>query len=54
MPHYLVPNFLFQVTNLSGISIVTLSLETDKIISRQGTPVSPTAPVTFLYGTAFL
>ncbi|KAK4776337.1 hypothetical protein SAY86_005025 [Trapa natans] len=43
--------FGFTVTSLSSISIVTLILETDRIISRQGTSVSPIAPLTFLYDT---
>ncbi|XP_024025314.1 uncharacterized protein LOC21397720 isoform X2 [Morus notabilis] len=41
--------FGFLVENLSSISIVTLSLNSNLIISRQGTPVSPISPVTFLY-----
>ncbi|PKI59122.1 hypothetical protein CRG98_020488 [Punica granatum] len=43
--------FGFMVTNLSSISIVTVSLGTDTIISRQGASISPIAPVTFLYDT---
>lgn len=42
--------FYFQVKDLSQIAIVTVSLHANSIISRQGTPVSPLAPVTFLYG----
>ncbi|XP_040989710.1 uncharacterized protein LOC121237166 isoform X2 [Juglans microcarpa x Juglans regia] len=41
--------FGFLVANLSGIAIVTLSIDSNSIISRQSTPVSPIAPVTFLY-----
>ncbi|CAA6673081.1 unnamed protein product [Spirodela intermedia] len=37
------------VKNVSRIAIVSLSLEAMSIISRQGTPVSLTEPVTFLY-----
>ncbi|KAK7846551.1 hypothetical protein CFP56_007898 [Quercus suber] len=42
--------FGFMVANLSGMAIVTLSINSNSIISRQGTPVSQVAPVTFLYG----
>lgn len=41
--------FGFQVKNVSSLAIVTVSLDTDYIVSRYGTPVSPVAPVTFLY-----
>ncbi|XP_065633662.1 uncharacterized protein LOC112027250 [Quercus suber] len=45
--------FGFMVANLSGMAIVTLSINSNSIISRQGTPVSQVAPVTFLYGTIY-
>nr|XP_015882542.1 uncharacterized protein LOC107418369 isoform X2 [Ziziphus jujuba var. spinosa]XP_048322986.1 uncharacterized protein LOC107418369 isoform X2 [Ziziphus jujuba var. spinosa]XP_048322987.1 uncharacterized protein LOC107418369 isoform X2 [Ziziphus jujuba var. spinosa]XP_048322988.1 uncharacterized protein LOC107418369 isoform X2 [Ziziphus jujuba var. spinosa] len=41
--------FGFLVANVSNVSIVTVSLNSNPIISRQGTPVSPILPVTFLY-----
>ncbi|KGN64322.1 uncharacterized protein LOC101203522 isoform X2 [Cucumis sativus] len=41
--------FSFSVTNVSGIAIITVSLKPSSIISRQGNPVSPLPPVTFLY-----
>ncbi|XP_038894141.1 uncharacterized protein LOC120082862 isoform X2 [Benincasa hispida] len=41
--------FSFWVTNVSGIAIITVSLKPNSIISRQGNPVSPLPPVTFLY-----
>ncbi|XP_030493743.2 uncharacterized protein LOC115709712 isoform X1 [Cannabis sativa] len=41
--------FGFMVDDVSSNSIVTLSINPDIIISRQGTPVSPISPVTFLY-----
>ncbi|XAR72612.1 hypothetical protein NMG60_11019317 [Bertholletia excelsa] len=41
--------FGFMVADISNMSIVTVSLNTTLIISSQGTPVSPVAPVTFLY-----
>ncbi|KAE8709627.1 hypothetical protein F3Y22_tig00110328pilonHSYRG00010 [Hibiscus syriacus] len=42
--------FGFMVANISNIAIITISLNASSRISRQGTPVSPVAPVTFLYG----
>lgn len=42
-----------QVANVSRVAIVTMSLNSNLIISRQGTPVSPILPVTFLYGTTY-
>ncbi|KAF4362713.1 hypothetical protein G4B88_018331 [Cannabis sativa] len=42
--------FGFMVNDVSSNSIVTLSINPNIIISRQGTPVSPISPVTFLYG----
>ncbi|KAF5476777.1 hypothetical protein F2P56_003478 [Juglans regia] len=41
--------FGFLVANISGIAIVTLSIDSNLIVSRQKTPVSTIAPVTFLY-----
>ncbi|KAL4325881.1 hypothetical protein GQ457_11G033370 [Hibiscus cannabinus] len=41
--------FGFMVANISNIAIITISLDANSTISRQGTPVSPVAPVTFLY-----
>ncbi|CAN1149736.1 hypothetical protein LINPERPRIM_LOCUS18596 [Linum perenne] len=41
--------FGFKVVNVSAMSIVTVALHSDSIISRPGTPVSPIAPATFLY-----
>ncbi|XP_048329074.2 uncharacterized protein LOC125422293 isoform X4 [Ziziphus jujuba] len=41
--------FGFLVANVSNVAIVTVSLNSNPIISRQGTPVSPILPVTFLY-----
>ncbi|PON72223.1 Guanine nucleotide-binding protein, beta subunit [Parasponia andersonii] len=41
--------FGFMVEDISNIAIVTLSLNSNLIISRQGTPASPISPVTFLY-----
>lgn len=39
-----------QVANASSIAIITISLDTNSIISILGTPVSLIQPVTFLYG----
>ncbi|XVF54085.1 hypothetical protein PTKIN_Ptkin05aG0152700 [Pterospermum kingtungense] len=41
--------FGFQIANISDIAIITISLDPNSTISRQGTPVSPVSPVTFLY-----
>ncbi|XP_075660429.1 uncharacterized protein LOC142630329 isoform X1 [Castanea sativa] len=41
--------FGFMVANISSMAIVTLSINSNSIISRQGTPISQVAPVTFLY-----
>lgn len=41
--------FGFVVANISSIAIITISLSSNSIISRYGTPVSPIDPVTFLY-----
>lgn len=42
--------FGFQLVNISDIAIVTARLDSRLVFSRQGTPVSPIAPVTFLFG----
>lgn len=39
----------FQFINISSKAIVTVTLNSSLALSRQGTPVSPIAPVTFLY-----
>ncbi|KAL6281096.1 hypothetical protein ACE6H2_017977 [Prunus campanulata] len=41
--------FGFVVANMSSIAIITVSLNSNLIISRQGTPVSPISPATFLF-----
>ncbi|KAH6770632.1 transmembrane protein [Perilla frutescens var. hirtella] len=41
--------FGYQFTNVSDLAIVTLSLQSNLVISRQGTPVAPVSPITFLY-----
>eukprot|EP01018_Ginkgo_biloba_P009481 Gb_04485 [translate_table: standard] len=41
--------FGYVLKNLSNIAVVNINLETSSIISRQGTPISPTNPLTFLY-----
>ncbi|KAL7605511.1 hypothetical protein Lser_V15G17248 [Lactuca serriola] len=41
--------FGFQLVNISDIAIVTARLDSRLVFSRQGTPVSPIAPVTFLF-----
>jgi hypothetical protein len=43
-----------QVANISDMAIVTLSIDSNSIISLQGTPVSAIAPVTFLYGKIYI
>lgn len=50
---HLICKSLFQVTNVSGIAIITVSLKPNSIISRQGNPVSQLPPVTFLYGKQY-
>ncbi|KAK4394718.1 hypothetical protein Sango_1626100 [Sesamum angolense] len=40
---------LILLTNISELAIVTVSLQSNLVISRQGTPVAPVSPVTFLY-----
>ncbi|XP_073003266.1 uncharacterized protein [Typha latifolia] len=41
--------FGYIVKNTSNMAIVTINCDTSSIISRQGTPVSPLDPFTFLY-----
>ncbi|XP_050225028.1 uncharacterized protein LOC126674595 isoform X2 [Mercurialis annua] len=41
--------FGFQVVNVSSIAIITVGFNSRSVISRSGTPISPIAPVTFLY-----
>ncbi|RWW26846.1 hypothetical protein GW17_00008757 [Ensete ventricosum] len=42
--------YLIKVQNISSMTVVTISCDTTYIITRQGTPVSPSDPITFLYG----
>lgn len=41
--------FGFLVQNISKMSVVTITFDSNSTISRQGTAVSPVAPITFLY-----
>ncbi|XP_057804502.1 uncharacterized protein LOC131019899 isoform X2 [Salvia miltiorrhiza] len=41
--------FGYQITNISNMAIFTVSLQSNLVITRQGTPVAPVSPVTFLY-----
>lgn len=41
--------FGYVVHNITSMAIVTVTCQSSSIISRQGTPVSPSDPVTFLY-----
>ncbi|URD81959.1 transposon protein [Musa troglodytarum] len=41
--------FGYLVQNISSMTVVTISCDTTYIITRQGTPVSPSDPITFLY-----
>ncbi|KAL4584923.1 hypothetical protein LXL04_009534 [Taraxacum kok-saghyz] len=41
--------FGFQVEDISDTAIVTARLDSGLVLSRQGTPVSPIPPVTFLF-----
>ncbi|MCE3214867.1 hypothetical protein HAX54_000154 [Datura stramonium] len=41
--------FGFQIRGISQTAIVTLSLRSNSILSRQGTSIAPVSPVTFLY-----
>ncbi|XP_073108633.1 uncharacterized protein [Elaeis guineensis] len=41
--------FGYVVHNISSMAIVTITCQSSSIISRQGTPIIPSDPVTFLY-----
>ncbi|XP_054816450.1 uncharacterized protein LOC129316165 isoform X2 [Prosopis cineraria] len=41
--------FAFKLKNISGTEIITVELLASSIFGRTGTPVSPVAPITFLY-----
>ncbi|XP_075492963.1 uncharacterized protein LOC142530922 isoform X2 [Primulina tabacum] len=41
--------FGYQLTDIPEIAIITVSLYSNLVISRQGTPVAPVSPITFLY-----
>ncbi|KAI4348316.1 hypothetical protein L6164_009051 [Bauhinia variegata] len=41
--------FAFKLKNISGTEIINIELQTTSILGRTGTPVSPVAPITFLY-----
>ncbi|KAG6386568.1 hypothetical protein SASPL_151734 [Salvia splendens] len=41
--------FGYQITNMSNLAVATVSLQSNLVIARQGTPVAPVSPVTFLY-----
>ncbi|CAL9127599.1 unnamed protein product, partial [Musa acuminata var. zebrina] len=41
--------FGYLVRSISSMTVVTISCDTNNIISRQGTPISPSDPITFLY-----
>ncbi|KAL6177481.1 hypothetical protein ACLB2K_049007 [Fragaria x ananassa] len=41
--------FGFAVSNIPSIAIITVSVNSNLIITRQGTPVSPISPATFLF-----
>lgn len=43
--------FGFQLVDISKIAIVTAGLDSGLLLTRQGSTVSPVAPVTFLFGT---
>ncbi|KAK4282247.1 hypothetical protein QN277_013647 [Acacia crassicarpa] len=42
-------HFAFKLKNISGTRIITVDLLASTIFGRTGTPVSPVAPMTFLY-----
>ncbi|KAI8017251.1 hypothetical protein LOK49_LG04G03527 [Camellia lanceoleosa] len=44
--------FVFELKNISGTEIVIVELEAASVIGRTGTPVSPVAPITFLYDSS--
>ncbi|PWA81168.1 hypothetical protein CTI12_AA189050 [Artemisia annua] len=41
--------FGFQFVDVANVAIVTARLDSGSVLTRQGTPVSPIAPVTFLF-----
>ncbi|KAK9271997.1 hypothetical protein L1049_002366 [Liquidambar formosana] len=41
--------FFFRLKNVSRTEIITVELQAASVIGRTGTPVSPVAPLTFLY-----
>ncbi|TKY63063.1 hypothetical protein E2542_SST12928 [Spatholobus suberectus] len=41
--------FSFKLTNISRTEIITVELQAASMLGRTGTPVSPVAPITFLY-----
>ncbi|XP_042417952.1 uncharacterized protein LOC122006490 [Zingiber officinale] len=41
--------FGYIAQNIPSMAVITVLCDTSKIISRQGTPVSPSDPITFLY-----
>ncbi|KAL9277823.1 hypothetical protein ACSQ67_024948 [Phaseolus vulgaris] len=41
--------FSFELKNMSRTEIITIELQAASILGRTGTPVSPVAPITFLY-----
>ncbi|KAK6920681.1 hypothetical protein RJ641_014359 [Dillenia turbinata] len=43
--------FIYQIQNLSAMSIVTVTMNPNSIISRQGTAVPPIEPMTIFYDT---
>ncbi|KAG5534704.1 hypothetical protein RHGRI_022736 [Rhododendron griersonianum] len=43
-------SFAFELKNISRTQIVTVELEAASLFGRTGTPVSPVAPISFLYG----
>lgn len=50
---YFLPFLFFvnlQLTDVAEMAIVTVSVQTKLVISRQGTSVTPVPPITFLYG----
>ncbi|XP_073016547.1 uncharacterized protein [Primulina eburnea] len=41
--------FGYQLTDVAEMAVVTVSVQTNLVISRQGTSVTPVPPITFLY-----
>lgn len=39
----------YMIENIPNVTIITVSLNSNLVISRQGSPVSPVSPATFLY-----